>query len=156
MTWNALKRVKKLLIDAILLEAIHVFPTLKIWKGVALESEIAQGAADCLVTENRGYFEAPFICVVEAKKDDFSQGLAQCLIEMQACQWSNQTLGRSIAIFGIVTNGGTWQFYQLMGRDSRSGAVSNQVYKTWLYSIGDLQPILGQLHWVFQTCEQNL
>lgn len=26
------------------------------------------------------------LCVAEAQKDDFEQGLAQCLVEMQACQ----------------------------------------------------------------------
>jgi hypothetical protein len=81
---------KKLLIDAILLEAIQGFDTLKLWKGVTFEAPFAHGAADYLMTANRGYFEAPFLCVIEAKKDDFEQGLAQCLVEMLACQWNNQ------------------------------------------------------------------
>jgi hypothetical protein len=33
------------------------------------------------MTEKRGYFEAPFLCIVEAKKDNFEQGLAQCLVD---------------------------------------------------------------------------
>ena len=55
---------KKLLIDAILLEAVQHFPELKIWKGANLEGEAVCGAVDYLLTENRGYFEAPLLCVV--------------------------------------------------------------------------------------------
>jgi hypothetical protein len=139
---------KKLLIDAILIEAVQPFTQLKFWKGANLESEIAHGAADYLMTEKHGYFEAPFLCVIEAKKDDFEQGLAQCLIEMQACQWSNQKIGRDIDIFGVVTNGGTWQFYQF--------ALNNTVHETLPYSISNLESILGQLHYIFQQCEHNL
>lgn len=139
---------KKLLIDAILIEAIQPFTQLKFWKGANLESEIAHGAADYLMTEKRGYFEAPFLCVVEAKKDDFEQGLAQCLVEMQACQWSNQSIDRAIDIFGVVTNGGTWQFYKL--------TLDHIVYATLPYSISDLEAILGQLHHFFQQCENSL
>lgn len=139
---------KKLLIDAILIEAIQPFTQLKFWKGANLESEIAHGAADYLMTEKRGYFEAPFLCVIEAKKDDFEQGLAQCLVEMQACQWSNQRIDRHLDIFGMVTNGGTWQFYKL--------ALNHSVYETLPYAISNLEAILGQLQYIFQQCEQNL
>lgn len=139
---------KKLLIDAILIEAVQPFTQLKFWKGASLESEIAHGAADYLMTEKRGYFEAPFFCVIEAKKDDFEQGLAQCLVEMQACQWSNQNIDRAIDIFGVVTNGGTWQFYKL--------ALDNSVHETLPYAISDLGAILGQLHYIFELCERNL
>ena len=139
---------KKLLIDAILLEAIQPFPELKIWKGANLESETAHGAADYLFTENRGYFEAAFLCVVEAKKDDFEQGLAQCLVEMQACQWSNQQIDRTLDVFGIVTNGSTWQFYQLL----QSGAVR----ETLPYAISNLAAIFGQLRAIFQAAKDSL
>jgi len=139
---------KKLLIDAILIEAIQSFPELKIWKGANLESETAHGAADYLVTENCGYFEAPFLCVVEAKKDDFEQGLAQCLVEMQACQWSNNKIDRAMDVFGIVTNGGTWQFYQL--------PLSGTVGETLPYAISDLDAILGQLNALFQAVRESL
>lgn len=139
---------KKLLIDAILLEAIQAFRTLKFWKGTYFEGPTSQGAADYLMTENRDYFEAPFLCVIEAKKDDFEQGLAQCLIEMQACHWSNQNLGRVFDVFGIVTNGEGWKFYQL--------TTEGQVLATLLFSISELDNILGQLHYIFRLCETNL
>jgi hypothetical protein len=139
---------KKLLIDAIFLEAIQPFKRLKIWKGANLTSEVAHGAADYLVTENRGYYEAPFLCVVEAKKDDFEQGLAQCLVEMQACQNSNSKIGRNVNVFGIVTNGSTWRFYQL--------TLAGEVLETLPYSVSDLESVFGQIHFVLHHCEQNL
>lgn len=139
---------KKLLIDAILLEAIQPFKQFKFWKGANLESDVAHGAADYLLTEQRRYFEAPFLCVVEAKKDDFEQGLAQCLMEMDACQISNRKMNQELDIFGIVTNGEGWKFYKL--------TLTGTVYETLLYSISDIDSIFGILQIIFQDCQNNL
>jgi hypothetical protein len=139
---------KKLLIDAICEEALEGCDRIKIWKGASLESSTTTGVADYLVAENKGYLETPYLCIVEAKKDNFEQGLAQCLVEMQACQWENQQTGRSIEILGIVSNGTTWQFYRLVPK--------GEVYETPAYSIGDLELLLGRLRYVFQRCEKNL
>jgi hypothetical protein len=76
---------KKLLIDAICQELLRQFKHLKIWKAVPLSDEHTTGYADYLLAKRRAYLEAPFLCIVEAKKDDFEQGLAQCLPEMKAC-----------------------------------------------------------------------
>jgi hypothetical protein len=92
--------------------------------------------------------EAPFLCIVEAKKDDFEQGLAQCLVEMKACRYSNQQLNQLLDIFGIVTNGNSWEFYCLQ--------LDGWVYGTETYSIGSIADLLGRLHYIFQQCEQNL
>jgi hypothetical protein len=143
---------KNLLIDAVCDEALENIDRLKIWKGANLESDTTCGVADYLVAERRGYLEMPFLCIIEAKKDDFEQGLAQCLVEMQACQWENrqtkQKDNHQIDIFGIVTNGNTWQFYKLTPK--------GEVYETPTYSIGDLELLLGRLHHIFYLCEQNL
>lgn len=141
---------KKLIIDAILTEAIQPFKhKLKIWKGASLEGEIAQGEADYLITPNKGYFDTPFLCVVEAKRDDFYQGLAQCLIEMKACQEQNQQQQDSqhFDVFGIVTNGEGWKFYKL---------TQQAAYETMLYSISDIAAIIGGLHCILVECEKNL
>jgi hypothetical protein len=92
--------------------------------------------------------EAPYVCVIEAKKDDFEQGAAQCLVKMQACQWVNRQLGREIAIYGIVTNGEGWKFYRLQV----DGAVSESL----LHGIGEMSILLGLLRVFFGFCEQNL
>ena len=94
------------------------------------------------------YAEAPMLCVAEAKKDDFDQGLAQCLVEMQACQWMNHNIGKTIEIFGIVTNGEGWKFYKL--------TLENQVYETELYAFRNLPEILGALQIIFEQCNRSL
>ncbi len=139
---------KKLIIDALCEEAIQPYKRLKIWKGAALSSDVTNGNVDYLIAERKRYLEAPFLCIVEAKKDDFEQGLAQCLVEMQACQWQNRNLGKNIDILGIVTNGDGWRFYKLTTQGS--------VYETLLYGIAHIEEILGLLRYIFQQCEENL
>jgi hypothetical protein len=135
------------LIDAILQEAIQAFGRLKIWKGVYIESDQVCGSSDYLLAEDKDYLEAPLLCVIEAKRDDFEQSLAQCLPAMQACQGCSQEMGTNITVFGIVTNGNGWQFYQLSSGD---------VYETVLFSFSDVAAILGVLRLIFQQCEHTL
>jgi hypothetical protein len=58
-------------------------------------------------------FETPLLAVVEAKKDDFEGGWAQCALEMYTIQKINNR--EDITVFGIVTNGDNWEFAQLEG-----------------------------------------
>jgi hypothetical protein len=139
---------KKLMIDAICDEAINACDRLKIWKGAQLESDRLAGYVDYLIAERKRFLDLPLLCIIEAKKDDFEQGLAQCLVEIHACQWKNQQNRHTIDVLGIVTNGEGWRFYKL--------AVDGQVYETPLYSIGDMELLLGRLRYIFQLCERNL
>ena len=90
----------------------------------------------------------PFLCVSEAKKDDFDKGLAQCLVELYACGEINAAAGNEITVFGIVTNGASWQFYRR--------EVGGEVFETSTFSIARPPDILGILDHVFAQCEQNL
>lgn len=140
------EKSKELLIDAYCEEAINPLESLKIWKGAAIRSDRAKGNADYLIAKRRDYLEQPYLCVVEAKKDDFEQGLAQCLAEMYACQWQNTAAEIVIATYGIVTNATTWQFYKL--------TPDRVVYESRPYTSGDPAQLLGVLHFVFQQCVQ--
>jgi hypothetical protein len=139
---------KKLLIDAICEEAIYDCKHLKIWKGAQLADDTTSGYVDYLIAARKRYLESPFLCIVEAKKDDFEQGLAQCLVEMKACQANNRLIDRWLDILGIVTNGGSWQFYRLR--------MNGTVDETAVYSTGNMADLLGRLRYVFHLCEQNL
>jgi hypothetical protein len=139
---------KTLLIDAICEEGLEGFDRLKVWKGAYLEGETTCGNADYLIAQRRAYLEGPFVCVIEAKKDDFEQGTAQCLVEMQVCQTLNQQLGRVIDVYGVVTNGEGWKFYRL--------SVVGQVYETLLHGIAEMPQLLGIVRAFFQQCEKNL
>ena len=145
---ESLEVSKTLLIDAICEEGLEGFNRLKVWKGAYLEEDNVCGNADYLIAERRAYLEAPFVFAIEAKKDDFEQGAAQCLVEMQTCQLIYQKLGRQIDIYGIVTNGEGWKFYRLAG--------NQEVSESLLYGIGEMSILLGLLHSIFQQCEKNL
>jgi hypothetical protein len=139
---------KKLVIDAILAEAIEPFDRLKIFKGAQLESDLLAGYVDYLVAQRKRYLSRPLLCVVEAKRDDFEQGLAQCLVEMQACQWQNQQDGHHIEVYGIVTNGDSWRFYRL--------DKAALIYETATYAVGDMEQLLGRLRLIFEQCQRHL
>ncbi|MGA1601508.1 MAG: hypothetical protein ACO4CG_04370 [Prochlorothrix sp.] len=143
---------KKLLIDALCDEALNPLDRLKIWKGAKLEGRSAIGYVDYLIAEQRRYLTTPLLCVIEAKKDNFEQGLAQCLVELEACTWQNQRQGRDISVFGIVTNGEGWRFYRLDPQPDDRAIV----YETPLYSTGDMENLLGRLRQVFRWCAENL
>jgi hypothetical protein len=139
---------RKLLIDAICDEGINACDRLKIWKGAQLESDRLAGYVDYLVAERKRFLDKPLLCIIEAQKDDFEQGLAQCLVEMQACQWNNQQKNYCVDGLGIVTNGDGWRFYKL--------TVDGKGYETPLYSIGGMAFLLGRLRLIFHVCEENL
>ncbi len=141
------ERGRELVIDAILAEAIGSFGHLKIWKGAPLETDELNGNADYLITEDRDYLESPYLCAVEAKKDDFEQGLAQCLVEMKACWLNNIAAGQEIAILGIVTNGTGWKFYRW--------ATIGEVYETALYGEHEMPVLLGALNQVLTMCDDR-
>jgi hypothetical protein len=147
---------KKLIIDAICEEAIYGLSYLKIWKGAKIESDCLTGHADYVIAERKDYFDRPLLSVIkfiEAKKDDFEQGLAQCLVEMQACQWQNRRpdahtppIAPNSDTFGIISNGNTWRFCKLM--------ADGKVYQTSDYSTTMMEILLGKLRYVFSQCNQ--
>ena len=59
---------------------------------------------------------APVCILVEAKNEDITAGIPQCLAEMVAAQRFNERRGRSIpAVHGIVSSGSLWRFMRLAG-----------------------------------------
>ena len=138
---------KTLIIDAFLEESLQPHRNLKAWKEPVLESETLNGIADYLIAKRRDYLDLPFLCAVEAKKDDFEQGLAQCLVEMKACKEANLKEGKDIDIYGIVTNGELWHFYKF---------ANNQVYSSQPFINAEANKLIGMLDYVFAECEKNI
>ena len=91
-------------------------------------------------------FDKPYLLLVEAKQDNFEAGWAQCLAEMIAAQRLNQT--PPITVFGIVSNGTTWQF----------GKLEAEVFTRNIlpYTIFELEPLFGAVNYVFQQCDVQL
>ena len=57
--------------------------------------------------------DKPYLIIVEAKQDNFTKGWGQCLAAMVAAQKINGD--QDISVFGIVTNGTSWEIGCLQG-----------------------------------------
>jgi hypothetical protein len=145
---TATERTRELLIDEFLKEALTHHPSIKAWKAAPLKSEEIVGVAEYVLAPKRRYLETPLLCLAEAKRDDFEQGLAQCLVEMAICEGMNEADGMSMDVYGIVTNGTGWVFYRL--------DPDGQVFESGRYSTTEPGTVLGALGYVLGKCEENL
>jgi hypothetical protein len=91
-------------------------------------------------------FDKPYLLLVEAKQDNFEAAWAQCLAEMIAAQRLNQD--PPILVFGIASNGATWQFGKLEGNHFTRNIVP--------YSIYELASLFGAVNFMFQQCVGQL
>ncbi|HEY9804242.1 MAG TPA: hypothetical protein V6D25_28180 [Leptolyngbyaceae cyanobacterium] len=91
-------------------------------------------------------FDKPYFILVEAKQDNFEAGWAQCLAEMIAAQRLNGEY--QIIIFGIVSNGATWQFGKLEGDAFTRNITPHTIY--------ELDKLFSVVNFVFQHCEIQL
>lgn len=61
---------------------------------------------------------APLLVIIEAKKNDIEEGLAQCAAQMIAARLFNERHKEPLSeVFGCVTTGEAWQFLQLRGQE---------------------------------------
>ena len=135
---------KTMLIDALLAEVIPEHPNLFVWRSAPLSTDTLTGFADYLIAPKRAYAATPLLCIVEAKRDDFEYGMAQCIAEMCACAWQNRKAGLEIDVYGIVSNGQGWRFYKLTS--------SGEIYETSLYTTTFLPELLAYLSHIFDIC----
>ncbi len=82
----------------------------------------------------------PLIMLVEAKKNDFEQGWAQCLAEMVAAQKINAD--PDVPVYGIVSDGTFWQFGRLVA-DAFTQNHTN-------FSTDNLPVLFGAINAVFK------
>ena len=88
-------------------------------------------------------FDRPYFVLIEAKQDNFDAGWAQCMAEMIAAQRLNENPNQEV--FGIVSNGGIWQFGKLKGNIF----TQNKTF----YTIQELDKLFGAINYVFQQCK---
>jgi hypothetical protein len=91
-------------------------------------------------------FDQPYCLLVEAKQDNFDAGWGQYLAEMIAAQRLNES--SQITIFGIVSNGTTWQFGKF--------AVESFTKHPLPYTIYELDKLFAAINYVFQQCQLQL
>lgn len=124
--------------------------TLMLWanKSIAYNKELS-GMPDYIIAKQseRGkiIFGKPILAVVEAKKDDFEGGWAQCLLEMFTIQKINGNT--DIPVYGIVTNGDNWEF----GRLENTLFTANLEFCT-IFQIERLYAVLAHF---FYLCRQS-
>jgi len=79
------------------------------------ESDELLGVPDYLIAKRsplgKIVFEQPYFIVVEAKRDNFSEGWGQCAAELVAIQKLNNHPEQ--ILFGVVTNADRWEFAKL-------------------------------------------
>ncbi len=91
-------------------------------------------------------FDRPYFILVEAKLDNFETGWAQCLAEMIAAQRLN---GKNrVIVFGIVSNGATWQFCKLEFDKFTRNITPCTIY--------ELDKLFAVVNFVFKQCEIQL
>ena len=59
--------------------------------------------------------DVPVLLVAEAKLDDFERAWGQCSASMLAAQRLNRA--PEVPVYGLATNGSSWQFGMLLGRE---------------------------------------
>lgn len=87
----------------------------------------------------------PLLLMMEAKKNDFDEGWAQCLAEMVAAQKLN---GTDLTIYGIVTDGQVWQFGKL--------EQTLYTYNEKLFTLDALAELLGALDYVYERLLEQI
>ena len=98
------------------------------------------GFCDFLIAQSpeQLVIESPVITVVEAKNDNISSGIGQCIAEMVAAQIFNERHQKSRAtIYGVVTTGSIWKFLRLQGT-----VVAADLDEYYLSDVGKLLGIL--------------
>jgi hypothetical protein len=105
-----------------------------------------EGFCDYLIglSSEQVIVRAPVIALVETKKDDPNEGLAQCIAEMVGAQKFNEKQGENLStVFGVATSGTAWRFLKL------TGSVVEMDMSD--YFISDAQKIVGILCYMVQS-----
>ncbi len=117
-----------------------------LFSGLEWEVDAARGLngyCDFLLTKGRSQYVlgAPFVAVVEAKKDDIFTGLGQCIAAMYAAQLSNQQAKTPTeAVYGVATTGSAWKFLRLQG-----SVVTIDIPEYYIDNLPKIMGILKQI-----------
>lgn len=91
-------------------------------------------------------FDQPYFILVEAKQDNFEAAWAQCIAEMVAAQRLNEN--SAITLFGITSNGSSWQFGKLEQANFTKNIRPRSIY--------DLDNLFVAVNYIFRQCEFQL
>ncbi len=141
---NTEKAKSELIISPILVEIRkRVHKRISLFSGIELnveEEKGLRGICDFIISlsPEQFFLEAPLVTIVEAKRDNVTEGLPQCIAEMKAAQLFNDRRKNIIPIlYGVVTTGNLWKFLKLEGQQ-----VSIDLDE---YHVKELNKIMGIL-----------
>ena len=116
------KARSELIIMPIMLEVFDQYtPGIGLFSGVEFSPDPARnlrGICDYVLTfaPDEPIIRAPVVALAEAKREDISTGLGQCVAEMLGAQVFNEARKSVLpVIYGVVTTGTTWRFLRLLG-----------------------------------------
>ncbi len=123
---------------------------LSLWSHPSLSfDDVLCGIPDYLVARRsplgKIVLDQPYLIVVEAKKDNFEQGWAQCLAGMLAAEKLNADPEQ--VIYGVVSNGNTWAFGKLH--------ANSFIQHPRLWTVFDLEELMAALHYLLVQCKEQ-
>ena len=141
---NTEKARSELIVADVLFELLeHFNQRISLFSGIEFNVDAEEGltgVCDFLISKSPDQLslEAPVIILVEAKKEDLTAGLGQCVAEMLAAQRFNAVKENEIPrIYGATTSGTDWRFLKL--------ERSKLHIDTAAYQIAEYDKILGIL-----------
>lgn len=114
------KARSEMIVTDVLVEVRRIFDRqIGLFSGNVFDVDVSRGLNgkfDFLLslTPSQLLLNAPIVAVVEAKNEDITGGLGQCVAEMYAAQIFNKQEENEISkIYGAVTAGDDWKFLRL-------------------------------------------
>ena len=128
------KAKSELIVSVVLVELWeHFNRSISFFSGIDFNVDAENGltgVCDFLVSLSSSQFhlEAPAIILVEAKRDNLTSGLGQCVAEMVAAQRFNAEQGNDIpCVYGTTTSGIDWVFLKLEGKKLQLDMAAYQI-----------------------------
>ena len=131
--------------------ALAYADVLVVWSHIPIyRGDDLLGVPDYLIAKrsplSKEVLETPLAMIMEAKKNDFDQGWAQCLAAMCAAQEMNGNSQRTI--YGGVSDGFIWRFGKIQGSIFARNSQE--------YSLTHLDELLAALNHLLSLCKEQI
>ena len=122
-----------------------------LWSHTSIEADKdLTGIPDYLIAQKSEFGRVlglPLLTTVEAKKDNFSEGWVQCVAQLMAMQKMNEEKG-NYTLFGIVTNGDSWEFARL----KNNKLIKNAIH----FNVFNINPLYAAIDFVMKSCLEQI
>ena len=142
---NSEKARSEMIISPILLDLRRLLrERINLFSGIEFDVDSARGLngiCDFIISNSSEilFVSAPVITLVEAKKENITAGLGQCVAEMLAARIFNERAGNEVStIYGVVTTGSIWKFMKLDG-----SVISIDLTEYYLKDVNKIMGILA-------------